>query len=434
MKRKSETKEKRTLFDWKLIRIPRPLFMGLVAFLVLLFLLGGLVFAVKYEGDRFPWLVRIVRAFGMYHQVSGKEGAEPGEVEEARFAKLIFAKGDVTVKPKQELRFQSARVGQKLQEGDSIRTYSGGQAVILFDSGDQLTIKPDSLVVIRDMKQNRLTKIRKSSIKLNQSEIEAVIRSPKVEGSRFIIVTPTALATISTAKVAIKVSKNRGSRVKVFQGNVDLKVGDKTVEMNENKSVVINPDRQITDMKDLPSPPRLKVPRNLAEFFFRSLDAMRAVLKWDSGPSGVKYRLQVALDPYFTNLVIVRTGLSDPGVVVQGLKNGIYYWRVSSMTPEGVFGDFSDYRVFKVSIDKTPPRIQLDDVLLLKVPGALNAQISGHTEIGASVTINGVAVRADRTGRFSYMLSGITPGTEISVVARDRVGNQMVLKKTIRMH
>jgi len=204
------------------------------------------------------------------------------------------------------------------------------------------------------------------------------------------------------------------------------------MEVVRNQSVDISKEKKIREIKDLPAPPKLGSPENLAEFFFKNLSEMKMVLKWDDSLSGVTYRIQVALDPYFTDLVIVRTGLSEKGVVVQGLKSGIYYWRVSSITSEGNEGDFSDYSVFKITIDQTPPDIVLDDLLLLKVSGKVNAQISGQTEPDAAVTINDVPVLPDKTGRFKYVLSQISSDTEITIVAVDRVGNRKIVKKTVQ--
>lgn len=424
-------KEKTSLFDWKMIRIPRAVFrVSAVIILVIVFFVS-LAVAVKFGGERYPFLKRIGAKLGMERQQKPEQDETDSDVMETHSATLVFAKGDVTVKSKKELRFMKAEKGQILQEGDSIRTFSGGYAEVLFEEGNRLTIKPDSLVVIRAMKVNRLTKIRKSSINLLQSDVEAVVRRPKIKGSEFVIATPTAMAKISEAKVAVKVSKEHDSNLKVFQGTVDLKVGDKSVEVSENQSVAVSKAQDIEAAKDLPPAPTLLDPENLAEFFFKRLDEMTTILKWKHALRNVKYRIQVAVDPFFTDFVIVRTGLSEPGVVVQGLKSGIYYWRVSAFTSDGLEGDFSDYRVFKVTIDQTPPRVELDDVLLLKVSGKVNAQISGQTEADASVVINGVNIKPDRTGRFKYILSDLASEAKVRIAVEDRVGNRSVLEKTI---
>ncbi|NOY52233.1 MAG: hypothetical protein GXP58_01265 [Deltaproteobacteria bacterium] len=426
-------KERRKLFDWRLIRIPRAWVRFLLVLFIVVSLLSGLVIAVKLKADEVPFLARVGGILGIYHSALEVSDDSQGSVIESRSAKLIFVKGNVTVKSKQELRFRRAKRGRILHEGDSIRTYSGGYAEVTFDDGNRLMIKPDSYVVIRAMKQNRFTKIKKSSINLQQSDVEATIRRPKVAGSEFVIVTPTAHATISEAKVAIRVTKEKESRMKVFKGTVALQVGTDKVEITENQSVTISHDSRVEEIKDLPPPPVLDHPENLAEFFFKSLNGMKTVLKWRPVPKNVKYRLQVALDPFFTDFVIVRTGLSEPGVVIQGLKSGIYYWRVNTITSEGREGDFSDYRVFKVTIDKTPPFIRLDDIILLKVAGTLKAQVSGETEAKALVTINGTGVHPDKMGRFKYMLSGIQPDAVVRIVAEDSVGNRKVLKKRIEV-
>jgi hypothetical protein len=429
--------EKRSFIDWKMVRIPRSIFRILLFSIVALALVSLLTYAVKFQADRFPLLAKIGSFLGIEsREKDAKEDRKSEEdgVMETHFARLVYVKGDVTVKSKKELRYLKAEEGQILKEGDSIRTFSGGYAEVRFDEGNRLNIKPDSLVVIRVMTENRLTKIRKSSIKLRQSDVEAIIRRPEVEGSEFVIETPTALAKIAEAKVAVQVSEGNESKLKVYKGTVNLEVGNEAVEVVKNQSVDISRESKIGNIKDLPPPPVLLHPENLAEFYFRNLNEMQAILKWNPVTQvDVKYRLQSALDPYFSDLVIVRMGLSREGVVVQGLKSGIYYWRVSSVTSEGLEGDFSDYRVFKVTIDKTPPEIILDDVLLLRVSGKTNAQISGQTEPDASLTINGDSVTPDKTGRFKYVLSEVPSSAEIIITAEDRVGNRSVLKKKIQV-
>lgn len=431
MNRTPRNKEKKTLFDWKLIRIPRAVFAVVLVSITGVLLLVSLALAIKYEGDRFPWLTRLGAAIGITSQ--GEDGAPVGDddIMETRFAKLVFVRGDVTVKTAKEIRFRRAVKGQILKEGDSIRTHSGGNAEVLFDDGNRLTIKPDSLVVIRDMKEHRLTKIKKSSINLLQSDVEATIRRPKVAGSEFEIVTPTALAKISEAKVAIQVSKENDSQMKVYRGSVDLKVEDESVEVSQNQFVAISRENEIEEIKELPPPPDLVDPENLAEFQFKSLNDMKTVLQWQGLSPDVKYRLQVALDPYFTDFVIVRTGLSEQGVVVEGLKSGIYYWRTSAITDQGLEGDFSDYRVFKVTIDRKPPEVKLDDVLLLKSGGTSSAQVSGQTEPDASITINGFPVKLGKTGKFKYILSNVEENSEITIIVKDTMGNKNILNETI---
>jgi len=433
MSNSQKKNDKKALFDWKMIRIPRMVLrLSAIVFLVAMMVVA-LVYGIKYKGDQYPILAKIGTLLRIDSSYADKSEAEEENVMEARSAKLVYVKGDVTVKAKKELLFQKAVKGQILYEGDSIRTFSGGFAEVRFDEGNRLNIKPDSMVVIRTMKENRFTKMRKSSIKLRQSDVEAIVRRPKVEGSEFVIETPTALARISEAKVAMQVSKENKSNLKVFKGAVDLKVGDQSMEITQNQSVAISNENRIDEVKDLPSAPKLLDPKNLAEYYFKSLNQMQTVLKWSPVSQDVKYRLQAALDPYFSELVIVRTGLSQQGVVVQGLKSGIYYWRVSAINPDGLEGDASDYRVFKVVIDQKPPDINLDNVLLLKAGGHVNAQISGQTEPEASIKINGVTVAPDKTGRFKYILSHVTSDAEVSIIAEDRVGNRNVLKKTIEI-
>ena len=192
-------------------------------------------------------------------------------VFEVRFARLSFFSGQVSVRKEGRLRWDTAIKDLSLGTRDIIRTYSNSYAEVSFDDGNILQIKPDSLVVIGNLTEDAWTKEKHSSVKLMESDIEADIKKPEVIGSKFNIETPNAVASIKDeAKIAIKVTNEQTSQIKVFTGSVDVQVSDENVKVKPAEAIEISSNKEIVKIKDLPEGPVLYTPENQKEFFIKA--------------------------------------------------------------------------------------------------------------------------------------------------------------------
>jgi hypothetical protein len=160
-----------------------------------------------------------------------------------------------------------------------------------------------------------------------------------------------------------------------------------------------------------------------------SLDAAhRLVLAWDPVPAAARYALQVSRNRLFVdNLIDVdQRRKTDATVELRG--EGSFQWRVAAISKDGLQGPWSEPRSFRVAGsvrpgevgDKTPPPIELDQV---QVYGNLFI-VSGRTEPGAKMRINGEPAAVAQNGTFTKtLLVGREGWSVLEFVAADLSGN-----------
>jgi hypothetical protein len=88
---------------------------------------------------------------------------------------------------------------------------------------------------------------------------------------------------------------------------------------------------------------------------------------------------------------------------------------------------------YTVTLDREPPTLQL----LAPATGATvagpNVVVQGKTEVGADVTVNGRFIVAGQDGSFSETFTPPVGPVAITVVARDRAGNETTAKSNVTL-
>lgn len=83
-------------------------------------------------------------------------------------------------------------------------------------------------------------------------------------------------------------------------------------------------------------------------------DSDRVTLTWARNPQAVRYRLQLAADPDFTQPTLARDDL-DGTELAASLPLGAWYWRVGSIAADGDVGPWGDTRRFERVPPPPPP-------------------------------------------------------------------------------
>jgi hypothetical protein len=188
-------------------------------------------------------------------------------------------------------------------------------------------------------------------------------------------------------------------------------------------------------VKKLFMPPALTNPPD-NQVFSIALDTQIS-FQWQAQPGGVAYQLQVSRSRLFSTLEINsrRTKLEATAKVE---SEGIFYWRVATIGPDGDVGPFSPFRRFRVSgsgkstpssADSQPPP------LALKAPFNIGGQfyiIEGQTEPGATVFVNDEEADVETSGHFKKLVSFNKVGQNTVIVkAVDAAGNQTVKSQVV---
>jgi hypothetical protein len=116
---------------------------------------------------------------------------------------------------------------------------------------------------------------------------------------------------------------------------------------------------------------------------------------------------------------------------LRGLEVGTYYWKVAAVDKDGVQGSFSDFARFLVTKPQAntsqipPPPLTIETV---EARGNI-LQVKGHTEPGASLTVNGQRIDVAANGTFNEYIT-LEPGAKPLVVIRATGINGGVNEKT----
>jgi serine/threonine protein kinase len=159
-----------------------------------------------------------------------------------------------------------------------------------------------------------------------------------------------------------------------------------------------------------PEPIALLDPREGAEIV-NSEGCVR--LTWAARPKA-SYGLRVTRDAPFGPPVVVERGLTNALVELRGLTPGEYCWQVWAEGPDGKEGPAMTGRFFMhTSSESIPPPFLSFDV---QHRGEYDILVSGRTEPGATVAVNGLTIVTQSDGSFSHVAQ-MGSGQQITVRA-----------------
>ena len=212
-----------------------------IAFYTILVLLGiGLVFyliAPKYVGQKARSLL------GMISAGLAKTGAvEPtSNKSEAHFVNLD---GTVRVRRTQSAQWTRADYNTSLEKGDYIQTGNDGVARIMFADGTNYVLKPDSLIVVEENREDPGTKATRVSVQVAAGTVDLTTGRFEVPGSTSRVSFENAVANLgedSRAMVRNDPDKNV-HQFTINQGGADVTRGATTLRLGQYDQVSF--DRQ----------------------------------------------------------------------------------------------------------------------------------------------------------------------------------------------
>jgi len=352
------------------------------------------------------------------HAVRAENLARRAEVELAeqgisatRFATISGLSGRVEIKRPKDLTWQPASPGMKLSTDDQIRTFSSSQVQIAFDDASILRVKPNSLIVMGNLSEEVGTSVRKTSVRLMASNIEANIKKSGLKGSEFKIEMPTAVARAEKANLAVQVTPENDSRIRVFSGVADVSSAGKTVRVINNQEITVTKDYQVVSSSyPLAPPPSLISPINMKQLTFPNPQQGKITFAWTEATGATAYHLEIGQDQFFFDPILDLKPLSAVMYEVEKLEAGTYFWRVSSINAQGSEGGFGDQEIFQVRYAAEGVPFRIDNLLVLAGRQGNTLYIQGTTEQFASLSVNHLTVQTREDGRFAVTFRNVPNG------------------------
>ncbi len=469
------------LLDWATISY-RSILRGVV-YVVLILALGGVVYYVKAKGRATPEVLalqEIGHAERMHREAQAAAGGDEklqrvvesagkllassrlsydrqdfieardaaqqsqafsqkileGSGGESFTAKIYTYEGDVKIKRSRQFVWDNVGSNTALRVGDQIKTASNGSAQIIYFDGTITTIKPGSLLEIRELFEDPATRVRKVREKLNFGGVTATTPGANVEGSFHEVATDSATArAMDRAHFDVAYdAETQKTRAEVQSGTANVEAAGKTLTLQPLDRMEVSREQVVSQQKVLPAPTLIE-PTDQRVFQAGEAAGQVASLRWARVDGAARYRLQLARTALFGDLLLDKSDIRSTSVQIPGLHEGIYYWRVSVLDGQAVESAFSEARRFKVDgphqeriEDRTPPSLQVMDF----VPSGHLVIINGRTEPGAVLSVDGQRVDVYDDGAFTAVVRMKKEGlNEIEIVAQDPAGNETRLRRSV---
>lgn len=352
-------------------------------------------------------------------------------------AAILELGGRVEIQRASRANWETARVGMKLYEGDFLKTGANGLAEVMAIDGTFYRIRAETLF---EVQRSRTLPARGAGEPQRQSEIKFIVGTVDIntgEGSRSIVRTDAATADIgSRSTVGVDVDPSRTTGVSAYRGRVTLSTESGSVTLGERERVVARAGAGGLGPKvKLPDPPRTLAPDDAAVYDLNRRPPV--TLKWTPVKEATRYRLQIARSRLFIpDSVIVTDDRTRPEMTIEVQEEGSFYWRVATLATGATVSEWSPTRRFRVlrggrsagGPDTVPPELVLSRP---QVSGTL-VILSGRTEPGAAITVNGEPVDVEASGAFKKVISLHREGVNVLTVrAVDGAGNETVRRETV---
>jgi hypothetical protein len=344
---------------------------------------------------------------------ASKQSRDEGE------AQFIAVQGRVEYRRADRSEWEQARGRVMLRPGDYVKTGASGSAEIMFGDGTLYTVRSDTLFLVSARtagQQGKRVQLQYGWINLNTAQ----------NGSR--VATPQAEAVVSDqSEAVVSYDENkREGRFSTYRGKMQVTSGTEVREVAALQTVH-QAAGKLGTTESLPPAPRITRPAENADFDYDSQKQLK--LGWDPVPGGERYALQVSRNRLFVDNVIDAPERKTTAATLGIQGEGIFLWRVAAVAKDNVRGPWSAPARFRIgsgragagSGDKEPPELQVQEV---QSYGSIFI-VSGHTEPGATVTINDESVTVQADGAFTKTIQLAQPGWAfLDVKAADASGNQ----------
>ncbi len=403
-----------------------------IAFYTALALLGACfvlyLIAPKYFTQKLHGALEALTAGLVRTNSSGSAGSK-------REAHFVNIDGTVRVRKAQSAQWLRADYNTNLEKGDYIQTAGDGVARIIFADGTNYMLKPDSLIVVEETREDPVTKATRVAVNVSAGAVDLSTGRFEVPGSTSRVSFENAVANLAEDSRAVV--RNDPSRnvheLTVQQGEADVTRGSTTVRLGQYDQASFEHEKAGLVRHRVIAPPSLMNPPNMDLTITQDPKNAALDFVWSSVPGAQSYRVQVSPSGLFSNLVADKKVDGKTSFRVTGLDEGTYYWQVSSIDANGVESEPSMANRFTLV-----RQVESGAQAFLEVSNIIQhgrvLEVVGRTEPGSTVIINNeqvFSIAAD--GTFRHFTSQLAKGglNQITITAQNRKGDMHTIRKSI---
>ena len=314
--------------------------------------------------------------------------------------------------------WQTASKGDLLAQSDGVKTGDASFAQLAFTDGVEVVVDPNSTVVIRESKMDKLDQTVRRDIALVKGSLLTKLTESAKERSNFTFQAGSSESQIKSGKFWASAIEERRVKLSNYDGTMDVSANNKKVKLNQNEGTVVEKGKDPLPPVQLLSAPQLK---------WNSIDSViydsEFLLAWNSIEKSGSYKIEICKEKEF-NTTIKSFISSQTSFLLKNIEIGILFVRVLAIDKLGLRGiESPTYRLVRVE-DKLPPAIYVDGWETDRRYTALvSLLIKGTTEPDAKFIVDGKLMPLAANGEFSFSVNVGQTEKQIKISATDRSGN-----------
>ncbi|MDI6793537.1 MAG: FecR domain-containing protein [bacterium] len=294
----------------------------------------------QYLGDERLW-----EEIAEYNRLKNPSLIYPGDIIKIPYyiskMRLTSIFGDVKVKKEKAKGFIKVEEETSLDIFDKVETSSESRAVLEFEDGSLVRLKPKTQLQIKKALIGREKKGLISKLRMNLGKIFLELKTRKEE-TKFEVETPASICGARGTEFRTSHTKEGISRVEVFEGSIEAEAEGKSLEVPSGYGSSIVTNHPPSAPRLLPESPGLISPGDNI-----TTPNQRPTLEWAKAPVAKSYHVELARDSDF-NDVVQELKLEETTLTTVGLPEGQYYWHVSSIDETKLEGAFSQARSMNI--------------------------------------------------------------------------------------
>jgi hypothetical protein len=369
--------------------------------------------------------------------ITGKVGQnlETDTSASKREAHFVNLDGTVRVKKARSLQWINADYGTNLEKGDFVQTLGDGVARIIFADGTNYVLKPDSLIIVEESREDPVTKATKVAVQVSSGAVDLSTGRFEVPGSSSRVSFADAVANLSSeSRAALRNDPDKNiHEFTVNQGQADVTRGSTSVRLGQYDQVTFQAGQAGLIRHKVIAPPTLIAPQNMELKLAKDPKSADITFSWRPVAGAVAYHLQVSPSVMLSNFVVDKKVTRRTSYEVSGLDEGTYYWIVSSIDAQGVESQPSDANRLNLVQDVGSGSQAYLEITNIIQHGKV-VEVQGKTEPGSTVIINNEQVFSIAPdGTFRHFTSPLPKSgvNQITITAQDRRGNSKTIRKTV---
>jgi len=351
-------------------------------------------------------------------------GATANAEMSAKQAKFVNLDGKVQVKKVNSVQWVTADYRMSLDKGDLIQTSGDGAARVNFADGTTYTVQADTLVTVEENSVGRDSETR-VAMHISSGAVDLATGTWESPKSKAEVSFSNAVASVQQNSRAAVRSDPRTNQadITVSAGTAELATTDgrQHVEIGKWERATVPAGGGNVIKTNVLAPPELAEPLNLQPMSVPDPKHSPVHFEWKPVQGAVSYEIRVSTTSMFSRIVEDRK-VPGTSADITGLDPGDYFWDVMATDAQKHVSAASDTFKFTLATQGKGQEMMLE-IGPTELHGNV-VEISGRTEPGAALIINGESVadiHAD--GSFKYFTPSLGRGSHtIAVTGQNRRG------------